>query len=274
MKYCQYPVDPALQNWIRYFWSYDAHTPEIMPLHIRSFADCYPRLIFQDISSFSPVKNGAGHSMPLCYLSGLDTGPSDAFWDSRFSHFGASFFPHALHTFFGINAAELINQVPDICLLDKTEIPHRLLAAQTHHERVAVLSKYFYDKLFKQKGDSVINDLFHQPLIHELHSAPNLAGIAARYRISERQLQRRFKQNVGISASKFNQLSRFVKVLQHISSARYGTLTALAYEQGYADQSHFINDFKQFSGLSPYEFVMKASLGSENASFIYPEHVV
>ncbi len=60
MKYCQYPVDPVLQSWIRYFWSYDADASAVTTLYIRSFADCYPRLIFQDISSFSPIKNAAG----------------------------------------------------------------------------------------------------------------------------------------------------------------------------------------------------------------------
>lgn len=34
-------------------------------------------------------------------------------------------------------------------------------------------------------------------------------------------------------------------------------LTDYAYRNGYYDQSHFIKDFKLFSGLTPKEYVLK-----------------
>ncbi|WP_447637245.1 helix-turn-helix domain-containing protein [Flavobacterium microcysteis] len=273
MNYKQYPVHPALKNWIRYFWSYDVCTSTASALHIRSFADRYPRLVFQDICSFSPIKDARGTVRPVCYLSGIDTQPSDAFWDSQFSHFGVSFHPHALHLLFGINAAELTDQMPDIQLLDKTEIPNLLLTAKSHIERVSILSDYFYKRISMAKGDTVIDHLFHGDWADRLENEKNLAAIASHYHISERQLQRRFKQNVGISARKFARIAKFEKALPALSSADYGSLTQLAYDLEYADQSHFIKDFKLFSGLSPYEFVKQSSLGSESASFIYTEEL-
>lgn len=274
MNYKQYSVHPDLKNWIRYFWSYDVCTSEVQVLHIRSFADRYPRLIFQDIRSFSPIKSDNGTTQPICYLSGVDTQPSNAFWNSQFSHFGVSFHPHALRMFFGIDAAELTNQMPDIGLLDKTEIPALLLSARDHQERVAILSHYFYKRIAQSKGDGVVNHLFQGDWADRLDNEKNLAAIASYYQISERQLQRKFKQNVGVSARKFARIAKFEKSLQAISSVQYGSLTQLAYELDYTDQSHFIKDFKLFSGLSPYEFVKQANLGSESASFIYPEQNV
>lgn len=271
MTYQQYPVHPSLQNWIRYFWSYQGDALEVKALHVRSFADCYPRLIYQDITSFSPIKDSEGNTMPICYLSGLDTRPSVGHWENRFSHFGVSFFPHALHALFQIDATEIINETPDFWALDNTAIPHILLAATSNIERVAILSKYFYDKLFAAKKDRVINDLIHQPLIHQLSIDGNLANIAAYYNISERQMQRKFKTNIGVSANKFHKLQQFEKALELMSSAQYGSLTRLGYDLGYSDQSHFIKDFRAFSGLSPYEFIKKTNLGSESASFIYTE---
>ncbi len=271
MTYTQYPVHPALQNWIRYFWSYQSDAAKIDKLHIRSFADCYPRLIFQDINSFAPIQTEGGYVMPACYLSGLDTKPSGGSWETRFSHFGVSFYPHTLHAVFRLDAAEITNETPDILALDNTGLPDLLLMATSNQERVSILSKYFYDKLFIVKKDRIINDLVHQPLMQQISNQGNLVNIAGHYNISERQLQRRFKQNIGVSASKFKRLQKFEKALQLISSAKYGTLTRLGYDLGYADQSHFISDFKEFSGLSPYEFIKMTNLGSESASFIYPE---
>lgn len=271
MTYKQYAVHPDLKNWIRYFWSYDVCTSETQVLHVRSFADRYPRLIFQDIRSFSPIKGADGGIKPICYLSGVDTQPTDAFWDSRFSHFGISFQPHALHTFFGINAADLTDQMPDIGLLDKTEIAALLTDAHDHLERVALLSHYFYKKIAQAKGDTIINNLFKGDWADRLDNEKSLAAIASHYHISERQLQRKFKQNVGVSARKFARIAKFEKSLQAISSVQYGNLTQVAYDLEYTDQSHFIKDFKLFSGLSPYDFVRQANLGSESASFIYPD---
>lgn len=271
MGYKQYPVHPTLKNWVRYFWSYDSYTPTVQALHIRSFADRYPRLIFQDIRNSSPIKDAWGNEKPICYLSGIDTAPSNAFWDSRFSHFGVSFEPHALHTIFGIDATALTNQMPDIQLLEKKELSTILINAKTHERRIKLLSSYFYEKITIAKQDTIINDLILGNWTDKLDNENKIASIAKHYHISERQIQRRFKMHVGVSARKFSRIVKFENSLQALSNARYGNLVQLAYSLDYSDQSHFINDFKLFSGLSPYDFVKGNSLGSESSSFIYPE---
>ncbi|WP_166923387.1 helix-turn-helix domain-containing protein [Flavobacterium poyangense] len=269
MKYTTYPVHEKLKTWIRYFWSYDASVVKKEELHIRSFADQYPRLIFQDISTFSPIRDAQGNTMPLCYLSGVDTRPTEAFWENQFSHFGVSFYPHALHAFFRINAAELTNEMPDILLLDTTEIPFLLLNAKDHRERVAILSKYFFEKIDNGKIDIALSDLIHSHNFQCYNGEKDQKKIARHYGFSERQLQRRFKTNVGVSMTKFNRLARFEKALKVLPSAVYGELTTLTYDLNYADQSHLISDFKEFSDLSPYQFIKKESLGAESSSFIY-----
>jgi AraC-like DNA-binding protein len=271
MEYKQYPVHPALRKWIRYFWSYDVYTTQVQTLHIRSFADRYPRLIFQDINSSSFIQDFSGTVKPICYLSGIDTIPTHTFWDSRFSHFGVSFHPHALNVFFRLNAAELTDQTPDIQLLEKESITSLLIRAHNHHERVAILEKYFYEKIWCYQPDPIIENLFGENWSDKLDTDLKISTASKHYKISERQLQRRFKQSVGISASKFSRMAKFEKSVHALSDTAYGQLTNLGYEIGYADQSHFIHDFKLFSGLTPYEFVKNKALGSESASFIYTE---
>jgi AraC-type DNA-binding domain-containing proteins len=268
-SYKQYPVHPALRSWVRYFWSYDVYTPTVHLLHIRSFADRYPRLIFQDINSASLITEADGNRKPVCYLSGIDTAPTDTYWDSRFSHFGVSFYPHALHAIFGINAAGLTDQTPDIHLFDKLAFIDLLHASATHETRVDLLQKYFYEKIRTVKQDPIIEHMLRNKLTDTLYGEITLATLADSYHISERQLQRRFRHSVGVSASKFSRIARFERSLKALSVASYGNLTDIAYEMNYTDQAHFIHDFKKFSGISPYEFVRNKNLGSESASFIY-----
>ncbi|MCY1561266.1 hypothetical protein D9M68_984990 [compost metagenome] len=39
-----------------------------------------------------------------------------------------------------------------------------------------------------------------------------------------------------------------------LSSKQFTNLTEVAYENDFYDQAHFINDFKEFTGMSPKEF--------------------
>jgi AraC-like DNA-binding protein len=39
-----------------------------------------------------------------------------------------------------------------------------------------------------------------------------------------------------------------------LDNKHFTSLTSLAYENGYFDQTHFIKDFKEFTGVSPSQF--------------------
>ncbi|MBO9640618.1 MAG: AraC family transcriptional regulator [Siphonobacter aquaeclarae] len=261
MNYQLYPVSPELRPWIRYFWSYDGFGDG--RLHIRSFADPYPRLIFQDTREYAPVVDQARGIMPAAYLSGMDTRPTSAYWNRQFSHFGVSFYPHALPVFFGISATELVNEMPALSDVDRRGMTSRLADARNHRERVILLNRYFLERI--QTPDAVIQEVFDRNTL----ALEGLKGIAATHRLSLRQVQRRFKDQVGVSVRTYLKLQRFEQVLQQLSGARFGDLTRIAFEAGYADQPHFNREFAAFSGLTPYQFLREQTMGSESASFIY-----
>ena len=120
----------------------------------------------------------------------------------------------------------------------------------------------------KARHDLIINDVLHT---NSIGTKSPFTDFTEQYKISERQFQRRFKNQVGISPKKFQRIIRFEKALDILTKSNYGQLTQVAYETGYVDQSHFIKDFSAFSGMSPYDFIKNRNLGSESSSFIYPE---
>jgi len=265
MQYRQYaPADP-LRNLVRYYWSFDGRQPSIPQLSIQSFADRYPRLVFQDIDCFGPIINEAGKEMPLCYLKGVRTQPGEAFMQGAFSHFGASFYPHGLTAFFGMSADELTNQMPDINVVDKCHLAERL-RNKTHPERVAVLDNFFIGKMTKVSLDFTV-----QSLLHKKEGVSDTDMLTSPFKISERQLQRRFKKQVGVSLKRYQRISRFELALKRLATVDYSELTPLAFELGYTDQSHFIKEFQEFAGMSPYNFVRNKSVGAESSSFLYTD---
>jgi AraC-like DNA-binding protein len=267
MEYKKYTPPLALRQYVRYFWSFDSFQPHVPLFYIKSFADKYPRLIFQNLNGFSPICTPAGEKMPVCYLSGIDTKDTMAVVGGCFSHFGVSFYPHALNAFYRIGAHELINEMPDIRLLCNSQVQYKMERAKSHTDRVQILSGYLFDKI-QQAGNSepLVNHIIQSGAITE---DIGIHQLLKEYDVSERQLERKFKTAVGISPKKYQRIIRFEMALQLLTSGGYDSLASVAHMLNYTDQSHFIKDFKAFSGMTPLEFSKREKYGSESSSFIY-----
>jgi AraC-like DNA-binding protein len=73
-----------------------------------------------------------------------------------------------------------------------------------------------------------------------------------------RHLERRFLVAVGVTPKRLARIARFqraLRMLERQGSPRPGTETAAAC--GYADQSHFIRDFRKLAGCSPGEHLLR-----------------
>ena len=95
---------------------------------------------------------------------------------------------------------------------------------------------------------ATIQQLFAMPTI----SVIELASIAC---VSKKQFERLFKELVGTNPKEYARIVRFqksLKLLQHYSEdAKDANQAQLACQCGYADQSHFIREFRRFSGYTP-----------------------
>jgi len=67
--------------------------------------------------------------------------------------------------------------------------------------------------------------------------------------LSTRQLQRRFKAEVGIGPKLLARIQRFQRIFWALESSPEWVQVAL--QCGYYDQAHLIRDFRDFSGAAP-----------------------
>jgi AraC-like DNA-binding protein len=81
----------------------------------------------------------------------------------------------------------------------------------------------------------------------------NISNVAARYGITSRYLQKVFVQYTGLTPKLYTQINRFQNSLVLLGESNR-SLTDVAYECGYFDQSHFIREFKSFTGFVPSGF--------------------
>ena len=73
--------------------------------------------------------------------------------------------------------------------------------------------------------------------------------------VGKRQLQRSFQQHLGISPKTYGRIVRFHQAYSYVQQFPDVTWTDISHNFGYADQSHFIRDFKAFAGENPSAFM-------------------
>ena len=92
-------------------------------------------------------------------------------------------------------------------------------------------------------------------LLRQARGGVGVRETAAALGVGERRLQRAFDHAVGLGPKTLARVLRFRRVVRAIGRARVAGApipwAALALEAGYADQPHFIREFRALAGLTP-----------------------
>jgi AraC-like DNA-binding protein len=94
-------------------------------------------------------------------------------------------------------------------------------------------------------------------LLYRTKGQFRVADLADYLHLSMRQLQRKFEDATGVSPKTLARTIRFEAIRNRLMFEPDANLTELAYEFGYTDQAHFINDFKAFTNRTPGEFAIE-----------------
>ena len=73
-----------------------------------------------------------------------------------------------------------------------------------------------------------------------------------------------FRRQTGLTPKLFCRIRRFQQVLSEIQARKSVDWSDLAYSCGYFDQSHFVHDFLNFSGMNPSAYLHHRLEGEVN----------
>ncbi len=83
----------------------------------------------------------------------------------------------------------------------------------------------------------------------------SIEDIAKQFSLSSRTLNRLFKKHLGITPTEFRKIVRFRHSLKNkLYNSKFNTLTKIAYESNFYDQSYFIKIYKNLTGQNPKTF--------------------
>jgi AraC-like DNA-binding protein len=252
MRYETVPPPPHLAHVIRFFWVMEG---EVGYTHY-NMADACVEMLFHYRGCFDEVENnGARSSSFTAGLQGATHVLRRYTIDSGFGMFGVYFYPQAIPLLFSLPASELTNATAELSYLLKsggTELEEKIVNAKNTRERCGIICRFTEARLAARH---MVELPVFAAIRHIIHQQPvlSISALSRQYYLSERQFERQFKQYAGLSPKLFSRIIRFQSAASFYK--RDGmSLGSIALECGYYDQSHFISDFKAFSGLHPKQY--------------------
>lgn len=125
----------------------------------------------------------------------------------------------------------------------------KLLTAKSIPDRIEVVEQQLEQML--AASETSAPTLVYQSMQYIYDSKGNLSvtELADKVNFSERHLRRAFDRELGLSPKEMLGIVRFQSVLEELYSGDYSSLTELALQHGYYDQSHFAGAFMRYYGL-------------------------
>ena len=237
MQFSYHFPDPALNEFVNYFWCLenesDEQTVTVLP-------DGY----------FDIMWIHAGNALPKTLLIGLATKARDYVVPTHSKAFAISF---------KLPAAESVLNRSIKTLLDKqSELIHGLwevkpntITSPEHFFSVAAESLVRLRPSFSDAKKRVLFDI-----IYSQKGNIKVAELAKLTRWDSRRINRYFRENFGLTLKSYCNILRFRSAFEHLVN---GTGTP----PEYFDQPHFIRDVRNYSGTSP-----KFLVANQNERFI------
>lgn len=253
MLYKRIKPDVSLQDLIDCFWIVENDDPAIHRQKI--IPDGFPEIIFHYGDPYRINISGKWELQTSRLMAGQirnhfmleNTGISGMI--------GIKFQPAAIAQLFNLDMETFTDKVVDLdsCLKGKFEpIADVLISDQMYPEKVSLLIRFFTSIPNREsKNDRLVNRAVD--IILDQKGMVTISDIIKKMGISERHMERLFKKYVGLSPKFYSRIIRFSYIFQLVHNEKM-SWSEVAQYSGFYDQSHFIKNFREFTGEDPSNY--------------------
>ena len=170
---------------------------------------------------------------------------------TRFTAFGFYYLFHKSPTPL-LNALYSLDKFSPVEINEKLE--KELKSSKNVEQQIKAIEKFLLEKTFKALPDNnYINKSIE--LIEENNGNIHIKNIADQINISEKQIERKFREVVGITPKQYSKIVQLHYVINLMNLKNYSSFQDIAFFADYYDLSHFSHRFKELTGFSPTEFI-------------------
>ena len=261
IEYLEHPPAASLGPWVDRYWSFrtkgpaEAITPEqcCIPLGMPEFmAHLYGR-------PSEGLFRGSWTAFPRAYFTGISLRPMVWHMQGTGCMVGMRLKPEGALRLLGLPLAQLCNSYADAALhLEPSLFRSVEMGLGTRDPALAIqrLEQLLLDRLACTEA---LEDRFVNALrgMRERGVRWDRQALYDHLFVGDRQMQRLFKERLGLSPRAYFKLMRFREAYDAARDRRNVDWMALVDLLGYSDQPHLIRDFKRFSGATPGLFVQQ-----------------
>lgn len=262
MNYQTYQPHPDLESLIGCYWTLevpadnDSQKQRIVPDGCIEMAfilgDDIKRYTLEDEFILQPRAMVLGQTIEPFYIE--PTGYVNTF--------AIRFYPYGFANFVTEPIEKLANKETPLELLFEEkiakELEQKIIRAKDVKQRIEIIERFLLERLNEKSTVENIVKTTVNALLSTNGNVP-IKTILKDDLSKRRQLERKFKKQIGVSPKQLGKVIRLQTALKMLLNKEAESLTNIAYESEYYDQAHFIKDFKEFTGTNPKEF-----LGNEN----------
>ena len=253
----EYMPCESLKPFVEVFWEGSFNLNATSPLYMQMIpTGCLELIIHLNDLHCDLENNSKWSQSPDYMIMGLYTKPYEIRFKNHVKVFAIRFKPEGIYNIFGVPASLLMDRYEDMSAVlgaGFIDFSHRL------KEEISVIS------MIQRTENYLLKNLLNNKIdMNYLNLAANLIrntkgikikDLSSQLCIGKRQLEREFKEKVGIGPKHYLRIIRVNEVLRLLNENQVFDLTSVAYHCGYFDQSHFINDFKRITGQKPTIFI-------------------
>jgi AraC-like DNA-binding protein len=238
------PRDP-LARYVQFLWSYE------------HYAQPHARERLLPTGTMNLVVTIDSHGVARAMVSGAHSRYFLLDTSKPFSAVAVSFKAGGGYPFFGLPAGELQNLIVPLDALvgvEARDLCDGLTEAATTLARFRVLERFLLERLDDTIGPSAAVR-YALAAFSGAGRVPQVAAIAEYVGWTATKLIGKFRAEVGLAPKAFCRVARFGNVLAALDGGHDVDWIEIALTCGYFDQPHFVHDFKEFSGVTPSEYL-------------------
>ncbi|MGE0590601.1 MAG: helix-turn-helix domain-containing protein [Cyclobacteriaceae bacterium] len=205
---------------------------------------------------------------PEFTLLGIHSQPYQVQFFNNIKVFGIRIYPDGFRNVFGKGPSEFMSTFEDgvdVLGQELREFCLRIREANDFKSRVKMADTFIVRQLHHHARSY---DYAHQAMqaIRRQQGRMDYNRLTHEIAISQRQLQREFKQVYGLTIKDYMRILRMNAVIDYMHSSST-SFTDLSYDHYFFDQSHFNREFKHFVGLSPKKYLSEQKQSILNKGF-------
>jgi AraC-like DNA-binding protein len=243
--------DTDLNTILECYWI--AEDDSIIPKAEKIIPDGFPEIIFHYGDPYRINISGNWEIQPLNLVAGQISRHFFLENTGATGIIGIKLKPSALAHLYGLNMHSFTDEVVslDSVIGDEFKPLVNCISSNNHEKTIHALDEYFRNLIIRTNNTDPLHDAL--ALILGNNGMTTLVEVRDAASVGERQLENLFKKNVGLSPKLFMRIVRFSYIFQLVQQ-NDRNWSSLAYEAAYYDQSHFIRNFKDFTGENPGDY--------------------